>query len=230
MSPTSQVTKGQSESARPGIVARMRRRRSLQNAFLVAASLVAAGASSGCTTVHNGYKAITSNGAWNDTVVVLRNRSFSSKAWHRRKHHFCNERHLRDFNAGFRAGYEAMASGSDGCTPSFPPKDYWSWEYQSAEGQNRTSAWFSGYPHGVRAAEEDGVNNWSQLQMSTGLQAEYQQTGMFDHEGALYPIPDSRANQGVPVGDGYVVPSDLPPGTEIVPYVPGPSTPMPYQP
>ena len=100
----------------------------------------------GCMTVHNGWKAMTSNGTWNDTVVVLRNRSFSAKAWHRRKHHFCNERFNKDFCAGFRAGYEDAANGADGCTPAFPPKEYWSWEFQSAEGQGRT---IGPYPHPV---------------------------------------------------------------------------------
>lgn len=158
---------------------------------------------SGCMIVHNAHRALVNSTDWSDTVMVLRNRSMSAKAWHRRKHHFCNEKYIKDFCAGFRTGYEDVANGKDGCTPSFPPKEYWGWEFQSAEGAARTSAWYSGYPQGVRAAEEEGVAHWNQLQMSTGLQAQYQQAGMFQHEGALYPIP---SDQGGTVGEPLPVP------------------------
>jgi hypothetical protein len=196
MLPTSQVSEKCGKTAK--LEATSGRPRSfVQRGLLAAASmtLVLSGLS-GCMTVHNGYKALTSNGTWNDTVVVLRNRNFATKAWHRRKHHFCNEKFNGDFKNGFCAGYEAAASGADGCTPAFPPKEYWSWEFQSAEGQSRTSAWFSGYPQGVRAAEEDGIVNWNQLQMGANLQAQYQQNGTFEHQGALYPIPSQPEMQG----------------------------------
>lgn len=197
------------------IPARSVKRRS-KTATLTALTLVTV-LTSGCSVVHNGYTALTRNGSWNDTVVVLRNRSFSAKAWHRRKARFCKEKYASDFSSGFRAGYEACASGADGCTPAFPPSEYWSWEYQSAEGQGRTSAWFAGYPHGARAAEEDGVANWNQVPMSAGMQAEYQQAGILTHEGALYPIPDPNAPAlptseqppvMIPMADGTSIPLD----------------------
>lgn len=147
---------------------------------------------SGCTLVHNGYEGLRSNGGWNEAVVVMRNRSFSNKAWHRRKHHFCREKHLADYKLGFRQGYEDAASGGGQCTPAFPPQRYWGWDYQSAEGQARTAAWFAGYPQGARAAEEDGVGNWNPLQMSTGLQAEYANAGQ-----PLYPIANGNAAEPI---------------------------------
>lgn len=146
----------------------------------------------GCTTFTNMHKALVNSTHWNETVLIMRNRSFSAKAWHCRKHHFCDRKYIKDFCAGFRTGYEDVANGADGCTPAFPPKEYWSWEFQSAEGAQRTSAWYAGYPHGVRAAEEDGVANWTQLPMSVEMQSQYQQTGMFTHEGTLYPIPTGQ--------------------------------------
>lgn len=190
------------------------------------------GGLTGCTTIHNAHRAITNNSAWDETVIVLRNRSYSAKAWHRRKHHFCRQQYIKDFCAGFRTGYEDVAGGSDGCTPAFPPKEYWSWEYQSGEGQSRTSAWLAGYPHGVQAAEEDGVANWTQLQMSTGLQAQYQQAGMFDHQGALYPIPSGDA-VGMPQAAGEISdavplpPGTIPSGAELIPSAPGDAIPAP---
>ena len=167
--------------------------------------------SAGCTVVHNGYSALTRNNSWNDTVVVLRNRSHSSRAWHRRKQHFCNEKHSADFCKGFRAGYEAIAGGSDGCTPAFPPSEYWSWEYQSGEGQARTSAWFTGYPYGVRAAEEDGAGNWHQLQMSPQMKSQLLNTAAPMPMGSAHPLPAPQPYE-VPA-----VPTDMP----VVPGVPG---------
>lgn len=168
-----------------------------RKAAIVAALTLVTLTTTGCSVVHNGYSAVSKNGSWNDTVMVLRNRSYSAKSWHRRKQNFCNEKHASDFRNGFRAGYEAVCSGSDGCTPAFPPSEYWSWEYQSGEGQARTSAWFAGYPQGVRAAEEEGTANWHQVQMSASLQSQLQNTGMMTHQGAVYPIPDTS---GQPYG------------------------------
>lgn len=171
-----------------------------RKAAIVAALTLVTLTTAGCSVVHNGYSAVSKNGSWNDTVVVLRNRSHSAKSWHRRKQNFCNEKHMSDFRNGYRAGYEAMTSGSDGCTPAYPPSEYWSWEYQSGEGQARTSAWFAGYPHGVRAAEEEGTAHWHQIQLSAGMQSQLQGAGMMTHQGAVYPIPDtSSPAYGMPV-------------------------------
>lgn len=158
----------------------------------------------GCTVVHNGYSAMTKNTSWNDTVVVLRNRSHSAKSWHRRKHHFAGEKYNQDFCNGFRAGYEAVCGGSDGCTPAFPPSEYWSWEYQSGEGQARTSAWFTGYPHGVRAAEEEGAGNWHQIQMSPNMRNQLQ---------GAKPVATGSSGSPLPAPSGYdggVVPTGQP--------------------
>ncbi|MEM7474597.1 MAG: hypothetical protein AAF483_06345 [Planctomycetota bacterium] len=163
--------------------------------------------------MHNGFEALRNNGAWNETVLVLRNRSFAIKAWHRRKHNFCRERYLKDFAAGFRAGYEDVANGGGECTPAFPPQSYWGWEFQSAEGQARTAAWFAGYPHGARAAEEEGVASWSQVAMSAGFQSQCQQAGLFDHQGAVYPVPSGSSMPPVPgatMAPGNYSMSDVP--------------------
>ncbi len=196
-----------------------------KQAAIVAVLALLTLSASGCSVVHNGYSAMTSNGSWNQTVVVMRNRSYSAKAWHRRKQNFCNEKHNQDFCNGFRAGYEAVCGGADGCTPAFPPSNYWSWEYQSAEGQARTSSWFSGYPHGVRAAEEEGTANWHQIQMSAGMQSQLQSSGVLSHQGAVYPIPDATATGFVPsavrgtVTPAPAFPSGLP-SQGVVPMLP----------
>ena len=167
----------------------------LHRGKLLAASLIVVlTCSTGCTLVHNAHRSMTYSDSWNEAVLVMRNRNLSTKAWHKRKQHFCNERYSADFCAGFRQGYEDVANGSNGCTPAMPPRSYWTWEFQSGEGQARTSSWFSGYPQGARAAEEDGIGNYSQLQLSSGLQTEYQQAGVLPQGGHVYPIP---ANESV---------------------------------
>ena len=87
-----------------------------------------------------------------------------------------------------RDGYEAVAGGKDGCTPALTPQQYWSWQYQNAEGQGKAAAWFAGYPHGARAAEEDGIGNWSQIQTSANIQSEYNHRNLSVF-GALIYLP-----------------------------------------
>jgi hypothetical protein len=172
-------------------------------AALVAVLTLLSMSATGCSVMHNGYTALTRNSSWNDTVVVLRNRSHSAKAWHKRKQNFCNERHSQDFCNGFRAGFEAVCNGSDGCTPAFPPPEYWSWEYQSGEGQARTSSWFSGYPYGVQAAEEEGAANWHQIQISPNMRNQFQNAGMLNPTaGSSIAAPgmSSMGNTMVPLG------------------------------
>ncbi len=184
---------------------------------LVLGLLVGAMFTPGCSSVTNVHNLIGRNTAWNDTVLAMKHRSMAAKAWHRRKHAYRGQCYLSDFRKGFEAGYIDVANGSNGCTPATPPREYWSWQFQSAEGQARTAAWMAGYPHGARAAEEEGANHWVQLPLSPELQAQYQQTGMFDHQGAIYPIPSGDEKTLNPLDDDYIPPGVLPPGAEIVP-------------
>lgn len=228
MLPTSHVSKKLSERyAKLGRAIQECLNGYTRRSLLVAASLgLLVGGPAGCTTLHNGYEAMANNGAWSEVVSVLRNRSMSAKAWHRRKHHFGQERFNKDFQAGFRAGYEDVAEGKDGCTPNFAPQKYWSWEYQSAEGQARTAAWFSGYPHGARAAEEEGVGHWNHLQMSPATQSMFDSESHVQHEGALHPIPGdpNGLQDGSTPGrspDQETLPPEilreLPPGAQLIP-------------
>ena len=167
-------------------------------AFLATAVLGLLGSATGCSSLSGFKKEAQYSRGWDDFVSGYRNTAWSAKAWHCRKHQFCNERYLHDFCSGFRAGYEAISDGDNGCTPAFPSREYWGWKHQSAEGQAKVSAWFSGYPHGARAAEEDGVGNWTQIQTSSGIQSEYAQFGkMPNAQVGIYPIP---AMGGQPTG------------------------------
>lgn len=181
--------------------------------------LIILGASSvgvGCTSLSNLQESLRYNESWNDWVISQRNAAWSARAWHLRKHHFCREKYLDDFCAGFRAGYMDVASGSNGCTPAFPPQDYWGWKYQSAEGQGRVAAWFAGYPHGARAAEEDGVGHFSQIQMSSGIYNEYDQAGIVEAPTHLYPMPENLPPYANPLPPhAQAVPGGIPQGVQV---------------
>ena len=151
----------------------------------------------GCTAFTGLNNSWQYNGYWNQTMMGQRNKSSASKAWHCRKHHFCNEKYLKEFSHGFRAGYMDVADGGKGCTPSFPPREYWGWKYQSCEGQARVAAWYSGYPHGARAADEEGIGHWTQIQTSSAIQHQYSQHGMLNAESSgMYPIPQTAIPTG----------------------------------
>lgn len=156
---------------------------------------------SGCTAMTglNNYWAY--NSYWNDGMMGFRNGSYAHKAWHARKHNFASQQYLKDFQRGFKAGYMDVANGGKGCTPTFPPREYWGWRYQSCEGQARVAAWFAGFPHGARAAEEDGVGQWHQIQSAARVQQEYVDHGLMPNEyNGMYPMPDIRSPSALPNG------------------------------
>lgn len=176
--------------------ARMRKTVKLSRKLMFVAMLAMGAGGLGCSGFSGASHQLSYNSGWNEFVQGYRNSVWSAKAWNSRKNQFCGEKYLHDFSIGFRAGYEDVAAGSNGCTPAFPPREYWSWKYQSAEGQAKVAAWFSGYPHGARAAEEDGVGNWTQIQTSTNIQSEYAQAGLMANEKVgMYPIPMSGQGQ-----------------------------------
>jgi hypothetical protein len=166
--------------------------------LLASSALVPFAGCSAFTGLNNTWKY---NGFWNETMMGHRNKSAAAKAWHSRKHHFCNEKYLREFSQGFKAGYMEVADGGTGCTPAFPPREYWGWKYQSCEGQARVAAWYSGFPHGARAAEEDGIGNWTQIQTSSTIQQQYAQHGLLNPSSSgIYPIAQSAVPNGRPQG------------------------------
>ena len=169
-----------------------RRRRTLA---MLAVVCLGMGSGSGCTMMNGIHQGVTNNQALDEFMVSYRNRAWSARSWHNNKHKFCNRKYMKDFQAGYRAGYEDVASGGHGCTPALPPSEYWGWKYQSPEGQAKVNAWFEAYPLGARAAEEDGLNTWGHIR--TMLPAE-QATG----PGCLTPghlHPEGVPMQGAPM-------------------------------
>jgi hypothetical protein len=149
----------------------MRRRGLRRLLFTAAIACAAMGPGTGCSIVNGLSSALRHNDCIDEFMVSYRNRAWSAKSWHANKHRFCDQQHNREFEAGYRAGYENVASGGDGCTPSLPPRQYWGWRYQSPEGQAKVGAWFAGFPHGAAAAERDGLKHWGELRTMAPQQA-----------------------------------------------------------
>lgn len=166
---------------------------------------IAIGSSSGCT-IYTGVKnTIAYNDSMNDFVLGWRNRSWAKQAWHERKAQYVNQPYQEEFGKGFMDGYADAAAGGAQCVPPLPPRRYWSWKYQTAEGQGKVAAWYSGYPMGARVAEEESAHLWGEIQVSETLRAQYE----LGHE-APYPFPldlydAEKCCPETPV-DGQIVP------------------------
>jgi|GEM_PF-2894695 len=185
-------------------------------------------AQSGCTTFTRLSNAISLQDDISEHLIGYRNRAWSARAWHEHKDRFCNRPHLHDFCAGFRAGYESVADGGDGCTPPFPDRKYWQWQYQTAEGQQKVAAWFAGFPFGAQVAEQEGIGNFSQIMTSTTIHKEYVQAGLLEPGPHVYPIPDAAVDDLVPKPGELYLPRAEPvplPGMENH-YAPPPGYPV----
>ncbi len=176
---------------RPAAVKRSSKNRIWLLATLLASTL---GGLSGCSAVGGAKNTWNYSGMWNEMMMGYRNEAWANKAWHNRKHQFCREKHLHEFCEGFRTGYAAVSDGGEGCNPAFPPREYWGWKYQSAEGQEKVAAWYAGFPHGARAAEEDGIGTWSQIQTSNNVQKRFEEQGMLGpgQSVGMYPMPEAQ--------------------------------------
>lgn len=140
-------------------------------------------------------------------VLGWRNKAFAHHAWSCRKHQFGGRACLAHFGHGFCQGYRDVAAGGNGCLPVVPPRSYWSWRYQTAEGQAKVAAWFDGYPAGAIAAAEDGAASWSQIQVSPAIEAQYAARGIGPPPGGPGP-----GMPGMPGGPPGLPPDELPPG------------------
>lgn len=176
---------------------------------------LAIGSSTGCTVTQGVTNTIAYNDTMNDFVMGWRNRAWAKRAWREKMPEYCNQPFLEDFGKGFQDGYADAAAGGAQCVPALPPRRYWSWKYQTAEGQGKTAAWYAGYPIGARVAEEESAHLWSDIQISESLRHEYE----LGHE-APYPYPINLYDAEeccpqIPV-DGQIIPIDGVP-TDAVP-------------
>ena len=131
-------------------------------------ALITLVSSTGCTLISSSVQvAVKDVQTWvDDSMSNYRDRTLAEKAWIRIRPEYRVHHYKSDLKKGFLAGYRAVASGGNGCTPPLAPSDYWGWKYQSPYGQAAVRAWFQGYPLGAKAADQDGVGHWSRVQLN----------------------------------------------------------------
>lgn len=183
-------------------------------------------ASTGCSIVGNGVDVAIkdTHRCIDETMVGFRNRALAERAWIRVRHAYLQDQYHRDFKKGFIAGYIDIANGSEGCTPALAPSEYWGWKYQSAAGQSAINAWFQGYPIGAKAAEQDGVGFWRNINVNLKTPAVPQTMGSDYQTPPGVPVPYLEDGESLPVPapkpflEGPELeesPSDLPSESEV---------------
>ncbi len=145
-----------------------------------------------------------------ELITGWRNLVWSQASWKKHQEQFESHPYVHDFGEGFRAGYRNVASCGNGCPPPVAPRKYWSWRYQTPEGQAKMAAWFEGYPHGARAAEEEGIGNWSQIQISYATRQEY-------CDRCIGGMPGPTLVPGTPPGPGVELIPPQGPGELMMP-------------
>ncbi len=155
----------------------------------------------GCYSFENGSDSNFADrffSGWRDEVWA--------KRAYRLRYPTCQSRHPTHFQQGFIAGYCAICCGDDAYTPALPPRNYWGYSYQSAQGQEMIDAWFSGYPAGVKAAQQDGAGKYRDVQVSRMVDAalrpnddvwnQYSPTSGESDVAVPLPMPNSEGSEG----------------------------------
>lgn len=106
-----------------------------------------------------------------DCEFQLKNCFMAESAWKQCSSIYQGIENQRDFRAGFKAGYKAVALGANGCPPTLPPACYWKACHATDAGKARAHAWFDGYAHGAAAADGDGVANSNRITTRGGNHA-----------------------------------------------------------
>ncbi len=187
---------------------------------LVLLVLLAAVGLTGCSIGQSIGNYLAYNDTQNDFVMGWRNRVWARQAWHEQKHQFAGHQQFRAFGEGFRAGYVNVASGGNGCPPAVPPRKYWSWKYQTPEGQCKVAAWFEGFTYGAQAAESDGAGNFQQIQVSHAIEVQYSP----EFQAGKMPVVPGGTVIMEPVPQGQPIPDTGASGTYL-PGAPIPSAP-----
>lgn len=132
--------------------------------------------STGCNLLTSSVKVSTKEiHSWVDeSMSNYRDRTLAEKAWIQQRSQHRKHEYTSELKRGFVAGYLAVANGGNGCTPPIAPQEYWGWKYQSPFGQAAVHAWFEGYPLGAKAADQDGVGNWSRVQLNLRESQQFQ--------------------------------------------------------
>lgn len=88
----------------------------------------------------------------------VRDKNLAEEAWERAQG-MAPQPYSKHYARGFKEGYVNYLTGGDGNTPLVPPRRYWSFFYQSPEGNEAIQDWFAGWRHGDAVAKESGYRH-----------------------------------------------------------------------
>ena len=195
-------------------------------AWMLTLALVFLSCCSGCSTLQGVRNYIAYNDTQNDFVIGWRNRVWAIQAWHMEREKYLDYPYLAEFGDGFRTGFRDVASGGTGCPPVVPPRKYWSWKYQSPEGQAKVAAWFEGFPIGAMVAERNQAGEFSDIPVSYTVEAQYSPRFQAGELPGLPPptyTPRSPVSEQPPAAGNPVVSEDTPTEELLAPQLPQPS-------
>ncbi|MEZ6121842.1 MAG: hypothetical protein R3C49_01550 [Planctomycetaceae bacterium] len=197
-------------------------KRSTMNVLLLAAMV----SLTGCASMYDGMIGCETG---------MRNHVLASKAWGHWSWCYEHLDHPRDFAKGFKAGYQDVLAGGNGCQPTLPPQCYWKPFYQTPKGVCRIHAWFDGYSHGALAAKQDGYGALSEIPISPTARANIETSRRkpdpnFYRSGVDYGPPLMMPGTEIPVAPPVPATPDHSTGQPI-PVPPTPKTPdvRPYE-
>lgn len=124
-----------------------------------------------CLLSTTGCQGFVPGGSMVDNIFVRhRDRVWAARAYNEQ----CGGRMIPfgdHHRRGFVEGYCSVCRGGDGYVPAVPPRDYWTSQYQSAQGAQCVNAWFEGFPAGAEAARSDNAGRFNDLYVSRMLEA-----------------------------------------------------------
>lgn len=165
----------------------------------------------GCSLIPGLGNALAYNTVSDDLVTGWRDNVWAKRAYNRRVAQMPVGRFESSFRDGFIDGYHSVAQGGNGCQPAMPPRKYWSWKYQTAEGQCKVQAWFQGWSYGAKAAEEDGLGFYREIQVSGAMEQTLREHGYgVDPDCPNCPPGYSRPAMPLPILEGAAVPTARP--------------------
>lgn len=135
-------------------------------------------------------------------------------AWVDTAHLYSDVAYPFDFGQGFRAGYQSICMGGDGCRPPMPPRTYWSHHYQCDEGRCQIMAWYDGYHHGALAAQCNGCEGRCNVLCAGELYG--QKPCSSDYKDLEHRVvPENEMPGHVPMDMHYDMPLETPPAPAV---------------
>jgi len=95
-----------------------------------------------------------------ETCEKIHNRRLANAAWREVENSTERGSYSADYASGFKDGYASyLFAGGNGEPPSSLPGCYWGARYETPQGYQAIQDWFSGYRHGVVAAQQSGLRD-----------------------------------------------------------------------